>query len=402
MTYTHSINVNINPNGTLVEQNTFEAMQGDVNVHVLNINLKDNGSAYTIKQGIKARIMSKKSDGHQLIYDCDIEDNVITITLPDQYFTCFGKVKNVISLTDSENNEVLTSLPFYFYVIENFFKPYAVYSSDNYTALTDAILEIDSAIDEAEDAATEATIAAQEAKDAASSALNPITTDRITNAAVTTDKLASTCVTEAKLANSSVTNGKIADNAVTASKINGLSASISELNYCDGVTGNIQSQLDSKLGLVSTATAGNIAVFNSSGNIEDSLLNSSSFASSTHNHNCLKDSTGNYDLLAPSLSSNKTIAVTTDIPQRLIFQNLNVAVASWASDSTYTGYAYKADIVCSGVSSSMYGEVTFDCLEASSGNFAPVCSTSSNCVTIYSKTIPDASITIPLIMVVQI
>lgn len=382
MTYTHNLNVNINPNGELVEQNTFEAMQGDVNVHVLNITLKDNGSNYVIEQGIKARIMSRKADGHQLIYDCDIENNVITITLPDQYFTCFGKVKNVISLVDSTNNEILTSLPFYFYVLENFFKPYAVYSSDNYTALADAILEIDSAIDEAEDAAREATIAAQEAEAAAGSALRPITTDRIADSAVTT--------------------AKIADNAITAAKINGLSSTITELNYCDGVTSNIQTQLNSKLGEVASATSGNIAVFNSSGNIQDSLAKPSDFASSSHNHNCLMDSTGNYTLLAPTLSSNKTIAVTTDIPQRLSFQNITVAVASWVSDNTYTGYAYKASLTCQGVSSSMYGEVTFDCLEAAGGNFAPICTTSTNCITIYAKAIPSASITIPLVLAVQI
>lgn len=382
MTYTHSIDVNINPNGTLVKQNSFEAMQGDINVHVLNINLKDNGNAYVIEQGVKARIMSKKADGHQLLYDCDIENNVITITLPEQYFTCFGKVKNVISLIDSTNNEVLTSLPFYFYVIENFFKPYAVYSSDNYTALTDAILEIDAAIDDAEDATREATIAAQEAQAAAGTAMNPITTDRIANAAVTT--------------------AKIADNAITAAKINGLSSTITELNYCDGVTSAIQTQLDSKLSAITTATAGNLVSFDSSGKIQDSLAKPSDFASSSHDHNSLKDSTGNYTLSAPSLSSNKTIAVTTDIPQRLSFQNVTVAVASWVSDSTYTGYAYKASITCQGVSSSMHGEVIFDCLDATSGNFAPVCTTSSDCISIYAKVVPSASITIPTIMAVQL
>lgn len=382
MTYTHSLNVNINPNGNLVEQNSFEAMQGDINVHVLNITLKDNGSTYVIQQGIKARIMSRKADGHQLIYDCDIENNVITITLPEQYFTCFGKVKNVISLIDSTNNEVLTSLPFYFYVIENFFKPYAVYSSDNYSALMDAILEVDSAIDDAEDATREATIAAQEALDAASAARNPITTEKIVDLAVT--------------------GAKIANSTITAGKINGLTASIEELNFCDGVTSAIQTQLNSKLDTISSATSGNLAMFNSSGNIEDSLTSPSDFAASSHTHNSLTDSTGNYSLAAPSLSSNKIIAVTSDIPERLTFQNLTVSAASWSSDNTYTGYSYKANLTCQGASSSMFGEVIFDCPQATSGNFAPVCTTSSNCVSIYAKTAPAESITIPLVLVVQI
>ena len=43
-----------------------------------------------------------------------------------------------------------------------------------------------------------------------------------------------------------VTTSKIADGAVTTGKINGLTATIAELNYTDGVTSNIQTQLDNK------------------------------------------------------------------------------------------------------------------------------------------------------------
>ena len=39
---------------------------------------------------------------------------------------------------------------------------------------------------------------------------------------------------------------QLADDAVTAAKIDGLTASVAELNYTDGVTSNIQTQLDTK------------------------------------------------------------------------------------------------------------------------------------------------------------
>ena len=39
---------------------------------------------------------------------------------------------------------------------------------------------------------------------------------------------------------------QIADDAVTAAKINGLTASVAELNYTDGVSSAIQTQLDTK------------------------------------------------------------------------------------------------------------------------------------------------------------
>ena len=39
---------------------------------------------------------------------------------------------------------------------------------------------------------------------------------------------------------------QIADDAVTAAKIDGLTASVAELNYTDGVSSAIQTQLDTK------------------------------------------------------------------------------------------------------------------------------------------------------------
>ena len=39
---------------------------------------------------------------------------------------------------------------------------------------------------------------------------------------------------------------QLADDAVTAAKIDGLTASVAELNYTDGVSSAIQTQLDTK------------------------------------------------------------------------------------------------------------------------------------------------------------
>lgn len=73
----------------------------------------------------------------------------------------------------------------------------------------------------------------------------------------------------------------------------------------------------------------------------------------------------------------------------------NVTASTWVSDSTYQDYGYKCDITCQGVTSDMYIEVVFGVTEATSGDYAPVCLSSSNTVTIYSKV--NDSITIPLI-----
>lgn len=75
----------------------------------------------------------------------------------------------------------------------------------------------------------------------------------------------------------------------------------------------------------------------------------------------------------------------------------NVVASTWVADNTYTDYGYKCDITCTGVTSSSIAQVIFALTEADSGNYATVCQTSTNTVTIYSKV--NTTITIPTILV---
>ena len=70
------------------------------------------------------------------------------------------------------------------------------------------------------------------------------------------------------------------------------------------------------------------------------------------------------------------------------------------SDSTYTGYDYKAVISTSNVTSTMTPIVVFSPADAASGNFAPVATPGTGSVTIYAKAVPEAAITIPTILCV--
>ena len=78
----------------------------------------------------------------------------------------------------------------------------------------------------------------------------------------------------------------------------------------------------------------------------------------------------------------------------LIFTSKTVATSTWASDSTYSLYPYKADVTCAGVTTSHFPEVVFDLTDATSGYFAPVCQSVSGAVRIYASAIPSTSITI--------
>lgn len=94
------------------------------------------------------------------------------------------------------------------------------------------------------------------------------------------------------------------------------------------------------------------------------------------------DNTGDQDLSGLQLKN-------------LIFNN--VGSSPWEVDATYAGYGYKSDLVTTGVTSSMFAEVTFGHTESISGNYSPIVVTGTDYVRIYSKVLTE--ITIPTIIV---
>ena len=84
---------------------------------------------------------------------------------------------------------------------------------------------------------------------------------------------------------------------------------------------------------------------------------------------------------------------------RSTFTSKSVATSAWTSNTTYDDYPYRAAVACSGVTAAMFAEVVLSPADATSGNFAPVCTTYNGGVYIYAKAVPDAAITIPTIIV---
>ena len=75
----------------------------------------------------------------------------------------------------------------------------------------------------------------------------------------------------------------------------------------------------------------------------------------------------------------------------------NISASTWVADATYAEYGYRCNLTVSGVTSAMQGEVVFGLLEAVSGDYAPICTTGTNIVTIYSKV--NTAITVPTVRV---
>lgn len=80
----------------------------------------------------------------------------------------------------------------------------------------------------------------------------------------------------------------------------------------------------------------------------------------------------------------------------LIFTN--VSANNWVSDSTYTNFTYKCEITnLTGITSSMTALVIFDPDDNINNDYANICLTGTDSITIYSKL--NTTITIPKIIV---
>ena len=78
----------------------------------------------------------------------------------------------------------------------------------------------------------------------------------------------------------------------------------------------------------------------------------------------------------------------------IVSSNVSVATSAWTSSTTYPDYPYQASITVSGCTSNHVPEVVFSPTDASSGIFAPVCSSTTNAVIIYATEKPSAAITV--------
>lgn len=113
----------------------------------------------------------------------------------------------------------------------------------------------------------------------------------------------------------------------------------------------------------------------------------------------------NIVFIEPLTSTDKVAVINGNMnPMQSVgyntFSNKSILATDWVADNTYSGYSYKCDIPCTGVTSTMYAQVTFAPEEAMSGNYANICDTGTGVVTIYSKV--AEAITIPMIMVLGV
>ena len=87
--------------------------------------------------------------------------------------------------------------------------------------------------------------------------------------------------------------------------------------------------------------------------------------------------------------------------ETIVFSNISVDTTTFESDETYTDYPYKAELKCNGVTSDYVPMVNLGMTDAISGNYAPICESGENTVTIYAVEVPSEIMIIPSIICVK-
>lgn len=194
-----------------------------------------------------------------------------------------------------------------------------------------------------------------------------------------------------------------------------------ELGYLDGVTSAIQTQIN---GVKTTAngaiqqggtlskplkvtggdqnTAGKIALDQANkGQITDSstatlfgftsasvlTIGSSSYSTALRGSQARPTWNGN------------NLALQSDVHSVLSAKAVSVAASAWSSNTTMSGYSYRASIAITGCTADYVPVVTFDNAQAVSGNYCPVAETYAGGVYIWSKV--NTAITVPSVIVVK-
>ena len=171
---------------------TVFAKQFDKDTRKIEITPLNNGTPYTIENGVTARLQMTKDDGTTVINNATISSGKITATLTGQCLTAAGTAVAEIGLY--KGSTLLTSQTFYIEVQKGAYDEDAMESSDEYGALLTALDEVAQATATANAATTAANNATTAANAAAGRAETAVTN---ANTAVTN---ANTAVTNANAA----------------------------------------------------------------------------------------------------------------------------------------------------------------------------------------------------------
>lgn len=122
-----------------------EAKQGDIKSRYLEITVTQNDTPLNIADGVTPRIRGTKPDGKSFLVDGDVNSGLVYIEFTEQMLAAVGRVRCDVGLYSGES--LLSTVTFYVDVAAKPYDENKVESSDEFSALNDALLRIENADD---------------------------------------------------------------------------------------------------------------------------------------------------------------------------------------------------------------------------------------------------------------
>ena len=122
---------------------TIQVSQYDNNSRNIQIKLFNEGEEIVIPDTATVRFKMLKSDGHFILNDCEVIDNVINLTVDEQMTAVAGKMMVELLVINYVNSEVIYSTNFYLFVKESIYPSSEVESTDEFRSLENALMRVD-------------------------------------------------------------------------------------------------------------------------------------------------------------------------------------------------------------------------------------------------------------------
>lgn len=129
-------------------QNLIKVKKGDSGRKIC-VSLTETGKPYIITEDCTAVFRCKKPDGTVLFNSCNIENNIISCLITSQVVSSVGDVECEVTLYGSDKLQI-TSPNFVILVVPDLYSDDEVESTNEFTALTEAMVSANALIAEVE------------------------------------------------------------------------------------------------------------------------------------------------------------------------------------------------------------------------------------------------------------
>lgn len=165
----YKINLDVQQGG--VQETLTGFRVGDALSRTVCIHLVERGASYSVPEGSVVTLYARKPDGTVSYSLCSVEDGAVEHTFTSGELAAAGEVLCEVRITTGGDTPVVLSSPQFGVIVENVLQDDdAIASTNEYSALTQAIAEMEDLCEATEEAAQSANTAAGAASSAANSA----------------------------------------------------------------------------------------------------------------------------------------------------------------------------------------------------------------------------------------